>query len=79
MNNLPSQDSATGRAIKTFIQALIGAFIGLVAAVWAVPTVPETVVSYLAINFVPILLTIGVPAGLTSLVWNLLRKNIPNY
>ncbi len=76
---LPQQDSSTGRAIKTFLQALIGFAIGLVLVVWAVPGVPEAVVQYVQNNFVQVLLTAGIPAGITSFVWNLSRKNIPNY
>lgn len=76
---LPSQDSATGRAVKTAVQAAFGFIVGLVAVVWAVPGVPHAVVNYAETNFVQMLLFVGMPAGLTSLVWNLLRKEVPNY
>lgn len=76
---LPSQDSAVGRALKTFVQAIVGFIIGLAITVWAVPGVPDAIWEYVRGNFVQVLLTVGVPSGLTSLVWNLLRKNIKNY
>lgn len=76
---LPNQDSATGRALKTATQAGIGFILGLIAVVWAVPGVPHAVIGYAEQNFVQMLLFVGMPAGLTSLVWNLLRKEVPNY
>lgn len=81
--NLPSQDSATGRGLKTFVQALIGFVVGLFITVWAVPGVPEAVGNYVQANIGEVLLTIGLPiavsTGLVSLVWNIFRKKVPNY
>lgn len=76
---LPNQDSATGRAIKTAAQAIIGFSIGLAIAVWTVPGVPNAVWNYVQGNLVEVLLSVGVPAGLTSLVWNLIRTDVKNY
>ncbi len=78
-NNLPSQDSAVGRALKTAVQAAAGFVIGLIITVWAVPGVPDAVADYVQKNIGQALLLVGVPAGLTSLVWNLLRKNVDKY
>lgn len=78
-NSLPAQDSAVGRALKTFAQAIIGFVIGLLITVWTVPGVPDAVWVYVKNNLGQILLLVGVPSGATSLVWNLLRKNVENY
>jgi hypothetical protein len=77
--NLPKQDSATGRGLKTAVQAMIGFTVGLLFTVWAVPGVPAAVLNYVQDNAIKVLLLVGVPSGLTSFVWNLFRKNIPNY
>lgn len=76
---IPSEDSATGRAIKTAVQAIIGFSVGLGIAIWTVPGVPDAVWNYIQGNLLQVLLSVGVPAGLTSLVWNLLRKDVKNY
>lgn len=80
---LPSQDSATGRGIKTFIQAVGGFIVGLVVTVWAVPGVPQAVINYVQQNAAQVLLTIGLPVavstGVISFIWNFLRKDVKNY
>lgn len=80
---LPAQDSATGRGLKTAVQALIGFVVGLVVVVWQVPGVPQAVVNYTQHHFVEILLSVGAPtavaSGVTSFIWNVLRKRVPNY
>lgn len=76
---LPSQDSSTGRAGKTALQAVLGFVIGLFVVVWGVPGVPEAVIDYVKNNAVQILLLVGVPSGLVSFVWNFFRKDIENY
>jgi small basic protein len=80
---LPSQDSSTGRAIKTMAQAIVGFIIGLVVVVWNVPGVPDAIKAYTQVHLVDALLTIGVPiavsTGAFAFVWNLFRKNVPNY
>lgn len=81
--NLPSQDSATGRGIKTFVQAVIGFVVGLIVTVWAVPGVPEAVIKYVEANLSQVLLTIGLPValstGIVSFIWNFFREDIKNY
>ncbi len=76
---LPKQDSATGRALKSAAFAVSGFVIGLVYTVWAVPGVPAAVIDYVQKNAWQVLLTIGIPAGLLSFIWNFFRKNVPNY
>ncbi len=77
---LPSKDSATSRALKTFVQALLGSLIGLVVAVWSTPGVPTVVVNYIQANMIPLILGIGVPSGLISLLWNLIfRPDLKKY
>jgi hypothetical protein len=80
---LPSQDSATGRAIKTFIQALGGFIIGLGVAIWQVPGVPDAVQGYIVSNLPQVIVTIGIPvavsSGAISFIWNYFRKNVSNY
>lgn len=84
---LPKQDSAVGRSIKTYIQAFIGALvtfgIGLSTAVNGVPGCSDAVVNYV-MDFVKdyffwICNFVGVGAGITALIWNLIRKSVPNY
>lgn len=76
---LPQQDSSTGRAIKTAVQAMIGFVAGLIVVVWGVPGVPETVLGYVQQHLVEVLIIVGVPSGLTSFAWNLMRKDVKNY
>ena len=76
---LPTEDSATGRGIKTAAQAIVGFCIGLVVVVWNVPGVPDAIVDYTKNHLWEILLLVGVPAGITSTVWNLFRPSVRNY
>lgn len=62
------------KGVRTAVQAIVGALIGLVVVVWAVPGVPEAVVEYLKSNAVPVLLAIGIPSGIVAWVQNLLGK-----
>lgn len=62
------------KAVRTAVQSVVGSLIGLVVVVWAVPGVPEAVISYLQANWLPILLTIGVPSGLVAWLQNKLNK-----
>ncbi len=79
----PTQDSATGRGFKTGLQAVIGYIVtfavGLVLTVWHVPGVPHAVLQYCQNNFVQVALLFGVPSGIAALVWNIFRKDVPNY
>lgn len=71
-----NKDTAIMRGVRTAIQAAIGALVGLVGVIWAVPGVPEAVTAYLQNNIVPILIGIGIPAGLAGFIWNWLRKDV---
>lgn len=62
------------KGVRTAFQSIIGAVIGLIAVVWAVPGVPEAVVQYLQTNWFLILLSIGVPSGLVAWLQNRLGK-----
>jgi hypothetical protein len=62
------------KGVRTAFQAMLGSLLGLIAVVWAVPGVPEAVVAYLQANWLPILLTIGVPSGLVAWLQNRLGK-----
>lgn len=76
---LPEQDSSTGRALKTAVQAAIGFIVGLFVVVWAVPGVPDAVAAYAKDNLVPVALAFGIPSGIASFVWNYLRRDVENY
>lgn len=58
------------RGVRTFCQTVGGLFVGLVAAVWNVPGVPDAVHGYVVGNFVPLLVAsagfVGIPAGLIA-------------
>lgn len=62
------------KGIRTALQAVVGSLIGLVVVVWAVPGVPEAVIEYAKTNWLPILLSIGIPSGLVAWVQNKLGK-----
>lgn len=62
------------KGVRTGIQAIVGSVIGLIAVVWAVPGVPEAVVQYAQTNWLPILLTIGIPSGIVAFIQNKLGK-----
>lgn len=62
------------KGIRTALQAIVGALIGLIVVVWAVPGVPEAVIEYATTNLVPLLLAVGIPAGLIAWVQNRLGK-----
>lgn len=78
MAGVVTKDSAVSRSVKTLVQTVVGLAIGLAVTVWAVPGVPDAVAHYALNNFIPVALAIGVPSGLTSLIYNLLRKDVPN-
>jgi hypothetical protein len=62
------------KGVRTGIQSIIGAVVGLIVVVWAVPGVPEAVVQYLQTYWLPILLAIGVPSGFVAWLQNRLGK-----
>lgn len=81
---LPTQDSSTGRGLKTTIQAgagtlIVTAIINLLVSVWNVPGVPDVVLSWLQENIFKIAGSIGVSSGIVAFLWNLPRRDIPNY
>lgn len=81
---LPTQDSATGRGIKTAAQAGIGslilmALVNLVVSVWNVPGVPDVVFDWLKDNVMQITGSLGISSGLVAIIWNIFRKSVPNY
>lgn len=80
---LPDQDSATGRGIKTGIQAFAGTVfalaIGLAAAIKGVPGCPEAIYLYVQQNFVQICGVIGISSGVAGFIWNVLRPSVKNY
>lgn len=69
MKNTPA-----GKGLRTALQAVVGSAVGLVAVVWAVPGVPEAVVNYATQNWLPLLLTIGIPSGLLAWLQNKIGK-----
>ena len=62
------------KGVRTALQAIVGALVGLVLVVWAVPGVPEAVTEYAKINAVPLLLAIGIPSGIVAWIQNRLGK-----
>jgi hypothetical protein len=62
------------KGIRTALQAIVGALVGLVVVVWAVPGVPEAVIDYATTNLVPLLLAIGIPSGIVAWLQNRLGK-----
>lgn len=77
--NLPQQDSAVGRSLKTLVQSVSGFIIGLLIVVWTIPGVPQAVTQYTYNHIFEVLVMAGVPSAAISLVWNLLRKDVKNY
>lgn len=62
------------KGVRTALQAIVGALIGLVLVVWAVPGVPEAVIEYAKTNLVPLLLVIGIPSGFVAWLQNRLGR-----
>lgn len=77
-----NNDSARGRGIRTGVQAALAALVtflvGLLMAVWKVPGVDVAVINYVQAHIIEVMIAIGVPAGIVSYVWNLIRKDVPN-
>lgn len=65
-----SKNTAAGKGIRTGIQSAVGSLVSLLVAVWAVPGVPEVVTSFVAQNWLPLLLTVGVSSGVVSWLQN---------
>ena len=64
------------KGLRTAIQAVCGAVAGLAVVVWGVPGVPEAVIQYLTENLVPLVLAVGVPAGIVAWLQNLLEDKV---
>lgn len=65
------KNTPVGKGVRTALQAIVGVVIGLVAAVWAVPGVPEVVQQYLLQNVVVVLLVfVGIPSGVVAYFQN---------
>jgi len=81
--NLPSQDSATGRGLKTTVQGFIGATVALLVGLFTVTkTVPgcnEVILKFFYDNLLVIAGGAGVSSGVVAFLWNLLRKDVKNY
>lgn len=85
MNNLrlPGQDSATGRGLKTTLFSTVSGLIvfstGLFGVLHSIPGCSDAVLDYIKNNALTFSLSIGIPTGVFSFVWNYLRTNIKNY
>lgn len=79
----PNNDTAVIRGVRTGLQTIVGTFVtfivGLVLVVWKVPGVSDAVVNYVGANLPVVLLSVGIPTGLVSFVWNILRKDVRNW
>ncbi len=65
------QDSITGRAAKTLLQAFLGFFPGLAIAIWAIPEVQYVVVNYLREYLIQLAVIFGINVGAISFLYNL--------
>lgn len=65
-----NRTSPAGKGLRTGLQSVFGSIIGLVVVVWAVPGVPEAVIDYASANWLPLLLTVGVPSGVVAWLQN---------
>ena len=68
---LPQKDSATFRALVTLLQTVIG----LSVVVLAMPEFKEIVTKY----YPDTLPAIAVFTTIVTFVWNVIRKDVPNY
>lgn len=74
MTKKVSQRTPTELGVRTFIQALGGLLIGLIAVIWAVPGVPQAMRGYLVDNAVPMLALFSVPSGVIAFLQNKIGK-----
>lgn len=69
-----SKNTAAGKGIRTGVQSVVGSVVSLALAIWAVPGVPEVVTSFIAQNWLPLLLTVGVSSGIGAWLQNKLEE-----
>lgn len=79
----PDKNTAVRNSIEVFLKACAGFIIGLIAAIWAVPGVPEAVTAYVRDNWMQVAVTVGLPTalstGLVNLFFDWRKKNMDNY
>ena len=68
---LPQKDSATFRALVTFLQTIIG----LAVVVLAMPEFTEVVRKF----YPDALPVIAIVTAVVTFIWNVIRKDVPNY
>ena len=68
---LPQKDSATFRALVTLLQTIIG----LAVVVLAMPEFTEVVRKF----YPDALPVIAIITAVVTFVWNVIRKDVPNY
>lgn len=76
MPSVLNQDNSTARGVRTGLQTLIGLFVGLIVAVWAVPGVPDVIFKYFTDNILNAVALFGLPtvvSGIVAKVWNRAR------
>lgn len=83
VNTNQSNDTALVRGVRTSIQAALATLltfsVGCIFAVWNVPGVPDALLSYIYNNLPQCLMAIGLPTGIVSFIWNVLRPNVRNW
>ena len=68
---LPQKDSATFRALVTFLQTIVG----LAVVVLAMPEFTEVVRKF----YPDALPVIAIVTAVVTFIWNVIRKDVPNY
>lgn len=80
---LPTQDSITGRSIKTAAQTAIGVLVlfvtGLIGVIKGVPGCGDAILGFVQANAIQLAGLFGVSSGVVTFVWNFLRKDVKNY
>lgn len=77
---LPTNESATAKALRTALSALGGFAIGLVVVIWQVPGVPDAISVYVSKHAVELLLSFGIPSivgtGLVNYIISYFRPSV---